>query len=991
VSPDPILERVVESYARANISFETLRPYNVRDILLVASLYDSYTLAEDGRLTERIFGAFHDLSLSGPAYLTRAATAADALEMLRARRFDIVITMARVGDRSVEEFGERAKEIHPGLPVYLLTYDTRELALFEGKVLALRGIDKIFVWRGDVRLFLAVIKLTEDRLNVEHDTTVGQVRVLILVEDSIPFYSSYLPMLFDEFMKQTASFIQEGVNVTQKLLRMRARPKILHAMTYEEAWDLYTTFRDVVLGVISDVRFPRGGKVEPAAGVELIRSIRAADPYLPLVLQSSEERFRDVARPLGAWFLHKRSPTLLGEFREFMLENMGFGDFVFRLPDGTEVGRAGDIAAMVDALERVPAESLDFHGRVNHFSNWLMARTEFAAANALRDKRVTDFADVEEMRTFLRETLLSYRQRTRRGLVEDFDPTRFDASSHFVRIGEGSLGGKGRGLAFTHQLLSRHDVESHYEGLRLFVPPTAVLGADAFDRFLERNDVLAFALRETDDDAIARRFLGARLPGDVIADLEAFLDRVHYPLAVRSSGLLEDSHLQPFAGIYATMWLPNVHEDRNVRLRQLLDAVKFIYASTFFRGAKAYIATTPNRTEEEKMAVVIQQIIGRRCGDYVYPHVSGTASSVNYYPVGPLGPEDGIASVALGLGKTVVEGENALRFSPAHPESIPWFSTANDVLAHAQRTFWALDLSRPVVFGRPEANLIRLDLAAAEQHGMLWPVASTYLPQDESVADGISREGIRLVTFAPLLKGHVGPFAEPIQLLLQLGCRGLSGPVEIEFAMNLEPPDGRPRELAFLQIRPFPVVDPGETHVLGDFDPGEVLARSRHAMGSGRFVLRDIVAVRQDTFRRESTVEIAADVGRMNEKLIAEQRPYLLVGPGRWGTADRWLGIPVAWPQISGARVILERDLADITVEPSQGTHFFQNMTSYGIGYFHVHARDGGFLDDAWLEERPACQETTWLRHVRLEEPIEVLIDGERREGVALKRAWKPA
>lgn len=991
MSRERILDRVVESYSRGQVSFEQLRPHNVRDVLLVASLYDSYTLAEDGRLTERIFGAFHDLALSGPAYLTRAATAADALELLRGRRFDVVITMARVGDLSVQEFGEKAKRMHPGLPVYLMTYDTRELAAFEGKLPAVRGIDKIFVWRGDVRLFLAVIKLTEDRLNVEHDVAVGEVRTIILVEDSIPFYSSYLPMLFDEIMKQTASFIHEGVNVTQKLLRMRARPKILHATTYEEAWGMYQDFREVVLGVISDVRFPRGGKVDPEAGVELCRNIRALDPYAPLVLQSSEERFRDVATSLGATFLHKKSPTLLHEFRKFMLDNMGFGDFVFRLPDGTEVGRVGDVTSMVQMLDAVPADSLRFHGQLNHFSSWLMARTEFAAAAALRHRRVHDFATVDEMREFLKETILAYRERTRRGLVEDFDPARFDANSHFVRIGGGSLGGKGRGLAFTHELLTRHEIEGYFPGLRLVVPSTAVLGAEVFDRFLEQNDLLAFALREEDDAALTRRFLAGKMPKEVVGDLAAFLDCVDYPLAVRSSSLLEDSHLQPFAGVYSTLMLPNVDRDRAVRLRQLVDAVKFIYASTFFRAAKAYIASTSNRMEEEKMAVVVQRIVGKRCEQYVYPHVSGVAASVNYYPVHPLRPEDGIASIALGLGKTVVEGERTLRFAPGRPECLPWFSSAADVLRNAQRSFWALDLSAPVDFTRPESNLARLDLDVAERHGMLWPVASTYSREDDSVVDGVSREGVRLVTCAPLLKGHVGAFAEPIQLLTELGSRALSGPVEIEFAMNLEPEPGEPRDFTFLQIRPLPVVDMGEEHGLAGFDPVEVLVRSRNALGHGRIAdVRDVVAVRRDAFQRERTLEVAAEVGRMNERLVAEGRPYLLIGPGRWGSSDRWLGIPVTWSQISGARVILERDLSDVVVEPSQGTHFFQNMTSYGVGYLHVHEREGGFLDDAWLESQPA-EETRWLRHVRLAEPLEVLIDGRRREGVVLKRAWQPA
>lgn len=991
MSPHPILDRLVESYRRQSVGFESLRPFSVRDILLVSSLYDSYTLAEDGRLAEQIFGEFHNLSLSAPAYLTRVATAEQALERLRTRRYDLVITMTRVGDLSVQEFGEQVKRMHAGLPVYLMTYDTRELGALEANQ-SLRGIDKVFVWRGDVRLFLAVIKLTEDRLNVEHDTNVGQVRVLILVEDSIPFYSSYLPMLFDEIMKQTSSLIHESVNITQKLLRMRARPKILLATTYEEAWELYTNFREVVLGVISDVRFPQNGRLEPEAGIHLVRAIREQDHYVPLVIQSTDETFRETAKFLGATFLHKRSETLLQDFRRFMLDNLGFGDFVFRLPDGTEVARATDVKGMMIALESVPKESLQFHGRLNHFSNWLMARTEFGAATALRQKHVSDFEDVEEMRTFLRQTLRTFRERTRRGLVEDFHADRFDASSEFVRIGGGSLGGKGRGLAFTHELLSRYEIENHFPQIRVFVPPSAVVGTEVFDHFLEDNSLTEFALRERDDDVVLRRFLAGHLGKDVVRDLSAFLEKVRYPIAVRSSSLLEDSRFQPFAGIYYTQMLPNAHEDREVRLQQLLDAIKFIYASTFFGNAKAYIATTPNRMEEEKMAVVIQQIIGKRCDNYVYPHVSGVASSLNFYPVGPMKPEEGIASVALGLGKTVVEGGRAVRFSPAHPESLPQFSVTKDILENAQRSFWALDLTKPLDFFNPDSNLEQLDLTVAEKHGMLWPVGSTYSPENDTVVDGISRPGVRLVTAAPLLKGQIAPFSEVIQLLLELGYRGLSGPAEIEFALNLEPEGGGRKEFAFLQIRPVASLDNGLSVPREEYDPDDVLARSTNALGNGRFAdLRDLLVVRADRFAREHTIEIAADVGRMNEKLVAAGLQYVLIGPGRWGTADRWLGIPVSWPQISGARAIVESDLEDIVVDPSQGTHFFHNMTSYGIGYFHVHARTGGYLDQEWLDSREVVEETDWVRHVRLPEPVEILIDGKERVGVILKKPWRPA
>lgn len=980
----PELDRLFAGYETFEGGMEALRPHHVRNVLLLASPYDAYALAEDVRLSDRIFGAFSDFSLSAPAIVTRASTPERALELVRTRPFDLMIGMGRFGELVTEEFLRDVKRMRPRLPVHLMTHDVEAFAGLEGGGLP-AGLDRVFLWRGDVRLLLAAIKLTEDRLNVEPDTSAGNVRVIILVEDSIPFYSSYLPMLFNEILKQTSSLIHEGVNETQKLLRLRARPKVLLATTYEQAWEHYENFREVVLGVISDVRFPRGGEVAEDAGIELLRCIRAADAHTPLVLQSSDESYRETAHFLGATFLPKHSPTLLHELRDFMLQNLGFGDFVFRLDDGTEVGRAADMRQMIELLPHVPPESIAFHGRLNHFSNWLMARTEFRAARSLREKRVQDFDGPEGLRGYLRRTLAESLRQRRHGLVEDFDAENFDGSSEFLRIGGGSLGGKGRGLAFAHEMLARLELPEQFRRMRISVPPSAVIGTRAFDRFLERNDLLRFALKEQDDRTITRRFLTSELPSDVVRDLTVFLNRVRHPIAVRSSSLLEDSHHQPFAGVYVTQMLPNSHPDREIRLRELLDAIRFVYASTFFRAAKAYVATTPNRMEEEKMGVVIQQIVGRRYGDFLYPHLSGVASSWNYYPVGRMRPEDGMATLAFGLGKTVVEGGRTVRFSPRHPEVLPQFSRTNDVLANSQRQFWALDLTRPLDFFRPDANLARLDLADAERHGSLWPVASTYLPESEAVVDGASRDGIRLVTFAPVLKNDLAPVSEAIRLLLGLARRGMNGPAEIEFAANLDPATGAP-EFNFLQIRP--VAPQFDGSGLGEFADSDVFVRSPHVLGNGRrHDIRDIVLVRPDTFRREATVEIASDIERLNDELTAAGTPYLLAGPGRFGTADRWLGIPVSWAQISGARVILELDLEDVAVEPSQGTHFFQNMTSFGVGYFHVLRKSGGERDERWLEGLTPARETRWLRHYRLKQPLEVRIDGERRRGVILKSA----
>jgi hypothetical protein len=617
-----------------------------------------------------------------------------------------------------------------------------------------------------------------------------------------------------------------------------------------------------------------------------------------------------------------------------------------------------------------------------------MARTEFRLATALRKLRVSDFETVEEMRAFLIRNLKATREESRRGQVEDFDARRFDASSEFVRIGGGSLGGKGRGLAFMRDLIGRSQLDQHFKDVRIFVPPSAVVGTDVFDAFLEQNGLLEFALHEPADEAILRRFLEAILPAEVVLDLAAFLERVRYPLAVRSSSLLEDSHHVPAAGIYPTHMLPNAAAEPPERLRQLQDAIKHIYAATFFQEAKAYVASTPNRLEEEKMAVVIQQIVGRRHDATVYPDISGVAQSVNFYPIREMQPEEGIASVALGLGKTVVEGDRAVRFSPAHPHWLPQFSTPLDVRTNSQRSFWALDVSKPVDFFDPLqcSNLVQLDLETARRHGTLWPVASVYSPDNDVIYDGLARPGIPLVTMAPLLKDDVFPLAESIRLLLEVGRLGMAGPVEVEFAANLQPPPGEPRELAFLQIRPL-VVGAGSSSVDVDRLPPDLLfVHSTQAMGVGRNAeIRDVVAVRMDRFDRAHTMEVAAEIGRLNGKLVALGRPYLLIGPGRWGTADRWLGIPVMWSQISGARTIVECEVDGLRVEPSQGTHFFHNMTSLGIGYFTVQARRGGQVDWAWLDGLTPAEESDWARHYVLPAPLEVLIDGRSGEGVVLK------
>lgn len=985
------LERLATEHDARAAALQTLLAQRVRRILLVASLYDSYTLSEGEHLAELILGASHNLALTSLPEIRRVSSRRRALDMLERERFDIVIAISHLDDIPAPEFGRRVKALHEDVPVILLGFDMRELRAIEGGPIAIPGVDRTFLWRGDVRLFLAIIMLVEDQLNVEHDTRVGGVRTLLLVEDSVPFYSSYLPMLFTMLMKQTELLISQSVNVGQRLLRRRLRPRVLMASTYEEGLALFERYRDTALAVISDVRFTRGGTVDDEAGIRLLQAIRYMDDDVPLLLQSSQDRHAGSAEELGVQFVHKHSETLLGDLRSFMLDHLGFGDFVFRAPDGSETERAKDVEEMIDTLGRVPDAVLERHAGRNHFSNWLMARTEFELASAMRKLQVSDFPSVAEMRDYLVQSLERIRDEHHRGQIEDYLPDRYASGSRFVRIGTGSLGGKGRGLAFMHELLSRGNLDDDFQDLRIFVPPSAIIATQVFDDFLERNDLAGFALRETDDEAILDRFLAADLPPRVAEDLADFMAHVRYPIAVRSSSLLEDSHHLPAAGVYPTHMLANNEPSAEERLAVLLDALRHIYASTFFRAAKTYFASTPSRLEDEKMAVVVQQVVGRRHGDRVYPHMSGVAQSHNFYPVRDMQPEEGIATVALGFGRTVVEGGRAIRFSPAHPQWLPQFSSSRAILHHAQRRFWALDLDRARPdFHRtePEEVMVELDLAAAEEDGALWPVASTYDANEDTVYDGLARPGARLVTLAPVLKHGAFPLAGAIRQLLELGRIGMAGPVEIEFAANVGGAEGQGNELAFLQIRPLQLTHRvGEALDVDGVEPEEVFLRSEQVLGVGHNTgIRDIVAVRADRFDRAETREIAEEVGRLTARLQQAGRPYLLIGPGRWGTSDRWLGIPVSWAQISGAQVIVECPLDDLEVEPSQGTHFFHNMTSLGIGYFTLGARHGGYVDEAWLADRRLAAETERVRHLALDEPLEVRIDGATNRGVVLKR-----
>ncbi len=967
-------------------NFQNLMHRRVRDVLLVSSLYDLYLFEEDGRLYELLQAQNIGSTLTRIPELTRTSSGAEALaRMTTSQSYDLVITTLHVEDMSVIEFLEKVRERHVQTPVVLLAFDNRELQDFIARH-DLSIFDGVYVWQGDIRLILSIISQVEDKLNVAHDTESVGVQSIILVEDSVSYYSTFLPLIYQEILNQSYRLIQEGINLPHKFLRLRARPKILLCRNYEEAWNAYATYEEEVLGIISDIDFPRNGIEDPLAGIRFAEAVRERHTDISILLQSTSEEHRRKAGELGVGFLLKGSPTLLRDLRQYMVEYFSFGEFVFRMPDGTEVGRANDLRTLERVLRTCPEESLTFHAERNHFSNWLKARTEFDLAHSLRPRQVSDYASVEDLRQDLIAAMRTYRHERQRGSVTYFSRETYMPSSSFARIGGGSLGGKARGLGFILMLLSDHNIRKRYEGLKVFVPPGVAIGTDVYDQFVDENGLRTFALRSTDDDEILRRFLEAPFfPEGALRDLEDFLDLVRDPLAVRSSSLLEDSQYFPFAGIYDTFMIPNRDPDPVVRLAELLTAIKTVYASTFFQKSKDYMRHTSYRLEEEKMGVVIQRLVGAKHGSRYYPDFSGVARSHNFYPISPQRASDGIASVALGLGKTIVEGGMVFRFCPRYPEHAFAYGSLNEMLRHRQSTFFALDMSvshqdEPDRFVRPFV------LEDAESDGVLKWVGSTYSHENDRITDGLARDGVRLVTFGPVLRGKLFPLASIIDVLLRLGTRGMGTPVEIEFAVTMSMPEEQPREFAVLQMRPLVVSSDSDYPELGDDHAEAIVARSTRVLGNGIIdEIHDIVFVDPEAFDRSKMREVAKEVERMNGLLVGESRPYMLVGMGRWGSLDPWLGIPVRWEQIAGVRTIVEAAMPDVDVTPSEGSHFFHNITSFQVGYFTVQEKEENHIDWTWLCQQSDHQRSEHVRHVRFDRPLRVLMNGKENKGVILK------
>jgi hypothetical protein len=991
MSDHRIAESIVDAEDRFE-GFETLMPFKVQNILLVSSLYDSFILREDGRLNELLIDESLDLNLQQIPGITHVSSCAEAAELARSQpQFNLIVTNLAVGDMDAAQLAREVKKAGLDVPVVVLAYDYRAIKNFVARN-PITDIERVFLWQGNARILISIVKYIEDKRNVLHDTRAMGVPVLLVVEDNIRYYSSFLPVIYTELIKQSRRVIQEGLNVAHKLVRMQARPRILLSTNFEDAARLVQEYRNYLFGVVSDVEFPWEGKLNPEAGFELARMVKSLVPDAPVVLQTSRAEFRPRAHAEGYSFLRKRSPTLLKDLREILTEQFGFGDFVFRLPDLSEVGRAKDMNELEEQLQTVPAESIVFHSQSNHFSHWLMARTEFALAAKLRPRKVTDFASPEHLRRDLIESIHEYRREQGEVLIGDFRGDTFQPSeSSFLRIGSGSLGGKARGLAFVRHLLRKSRMTRRFPGVRISVPPAVVLATDVFDQYLAENNLLDFALHCEDDAEIQRKFLAAPLSASLNEDLKSFLTEVTHPLAVRSSSLLEDSQYQPFTGVYETFMLGNRQAHLHDRLAALSEAIRRVYASTFSRHAKAYVRATPYRLEEEKMAVILQQVVGTPHGQRFYPDFSGVVRSHNFYPVPPMAFDDGIAAVALGLGRAVVDGGKCLTFCPRYPQNLMQFSSVEDILANSQTEFWALELDGASE-GRPgHWHERRFGLDAAESDGTLRAVASTYSKDNHAVYDGVSRPGARIVTFAPMLKHGTFPLAEILDDLVRAGEDALGNPVEIEFAVCLPeqtgPETGQAAEFGFLQIRPLTLARDSEDLALDDVRPDQLICRSSKVLGNGRIEdLHDVIVVDSQRFERSRSQEVATAVAHFNRLLNGENRPYLLIGVGRWGSTEPWLGIPVEWDEISGARVIVEAGFRDFRVTPSQGSHFFQNLTAFQIGYFTVNPDAGeGSVDWQWLTEQTAVEEEGCVRHLQFAEPIRVVMNSRTSQGVIFK------
>ncbi len=969
-----------------DVSFKNLMTHRIFNVLIIANPYDAFMLEDDGRVDEKIFNEYTELGLRYPPTFTQVSTMVEASEVLSTTSIDLVICMPGNADNDAFTVARAVKREFPDIPCVVLTpfshgitqrIMNEDLSIFE----------YVFCWLGNTNLILSIIKLIEDKMNLEHDIDEAGVQMILLVEDSIRFYSSILPNLYSYILTQSQSFATEALNSHTATLRMRGRPKVVLARTYEEAMDYFVRFPENILGVISDCRFPKGGVKDSEAGLKLLSEFHRRAPFLPLIMESSETENAEKAEKLGFRFIDKNSKKMNIDLRNIMAEHMGFGDFIFRDPKThEEIRRIRNLKELQDNIFSIPNDSMLYHLSRNHVSRWLCARAIFPVSEFLKTVTLEKLRDVDQHRQIIFDAIVQYRHMKNVGTVAVFKRDRFDAYSHFARIGDGSLGGKGRGLAFLDNIIKTHPEFNEFEGVKVSIPKTVVLCTDVFDQFMDNNNLYQLALSDAPDEEILQAFIKAQLPDQFIDDFKTFFEAIRHPIAIRSSSLLEDSHYQPFAGIYSTYMIPYL-DDKDEMLRMLAAAIKSVYASVYFKDSKAYMTATRNVIDQEKMAVILQEVVGKQYGDHFYPNFSGVLRSINYYPLGYEKSEEGIASLALGLGKYIVDGGQTLRVSPYHPAQVLQTSDMEIALRQTQTQFYALDMKRVGVDFKVDDgfNILKLKVKDAENDGALNFIASTYDANDRVIRDGLYDGGRKIVSFNGVLRHGVFPLPELLKLSMHHGADSMRRPVEIEFACTLN--DDRTGEFYLLQIRP--IVDSKQVldQDIMTIPDDKCLLRSHNSLGHGvSDDIVDVVYVKTDeNFTASDNPVVAMEVERINKKFLADGKNYVLVGPGRWGSSDSWLGVPVKWSHISAAKLIVETTLKNYSVDPSQGTHFFQNLTSFGVGYFTIDENKGmGFFRKEILDAMPAVEETPHVRHVRFSKPLHIMMDGMKQEGLVI-------
>ncbi|MDD3299244.1 MAG: PEP/pyruvate-binding domain-containing protein [Bacteroidales bacterium] len=975
----------------ARIDYKNLMQWRIRKVLMICSSYDAYTLEEDGRIEVQIYKEYVDLNLSNPPTFKWVTSSVEAMDLLKNEQdFDLIISMFNIGDVDVFNFSKQLKEQRPDIPFVLLTHFSKELhKMIENEDRS--AIDYIFSWHGNADLILAIIKLFEDRMNAQDDIVKAGVQAILLVEDSIRYYSTYLPAIYKLVLQQSAEFLKEALNEQQQKLRKRARPKILLATNYTEAVELYQQYKENLLGVISDVAFVIN-KNDPSstekldAGIDLCRLIKKDDPHMPFLLQSSQESIGIIAKELGVGFLVKYSKTLLIELSEYISEEFAFGDFIFRdLKSGEIIGRAKDLQDLQHLVMEIPEDVLLFHGSRNRLSKWMFSRGLFSLATKIKAAHQSHFDTTEQLRIFIVQAIKNYRNLLGHGVVARFEPKSYNKYIWFARLGEGSLGGKARGIAFVNNMLQKYNLLNKYEGVKVIIPRTVVIATDYFDEFIKINGLQYVINSEISDEEILSEFVSSRLPESLVNELRAYVATTSKPLAVRSSSKLEDSHYQPFAGIYSTYMIPST-KNKDQMLRLLGKAIKSVYASIYFSSSRSYLNATANVLSEEKMAVVLQDIIGTEDNGFFFPTISGVARSVNYYPIGSERSEEGIVNMAFGLGKLVVEGGKTLRFSPSHPKHILQLSTPSMALKETQNIMYALDL-KPEQFKTSiddSINLKKFDINSVKHFRNLDHVASTWDMQSERIVDSNMESGRKIISFAHILQHDTMPLAEILQDMLQICHKEMRSPVEIEFAVNMDVPAGEDKIFSLLQIRPITNNNDNKSLDWDNVSLDDALIYAQKALGMGHInKVEDIIYVKSSTFDNSKTNEIASEIEQINNQLKKEGRNYVLVGPGRWGSSDPWLGIPIKWPHISEAKVIVECGLENFRIEPSQGTHFFQNLTSFGVGYLTINPfMNDGLFKESELDQMDAIHDSKYLRHIRFSQQLYIYVDGKKNKGI---------